>query len=84
MLNQSAAPGLAREFLEGLAEPQLIEGLGPCAKIGDAVDSRHVTDQAIRPLRRVTGADIGRHAEGRHELVVAPPHEAGQLAVHSS
>ena len=84
------APGIARQALQRLAKPQLVERLGARAKIRHAVDLGHVADQAVdRPLERARagGPAVGRgavgvrrHAEGRHQRIVTPEHEADLLA----
>ena len=63
---QQASPGTARQPLERLAEPELVEHLAPGSEVRDAVDFRGVTDEAIDgPPERRARADVGRHAERR-------------------
>ena len=53
----------------------------PGAEVGDAVDLCRVADQAVdRPAQRLVRPRSRRHAEGRHDRLLAPEHQADLLA----
>ena len=70
---QQQPPATARQHLEGLAQPLVVERFRPGPEVGDAVDLRHVAHQAVdRPAHRRRRRRSRRHPVGDHGLVLAP------------
>ena len=66
-------PALARQRLERLAQPEVIEGLGASPQVGDPVDLRGVADEAVHgPPQRQVRPWARRHAVRRHVRLLTP------------
>ena len=78
---QHGPPALARQRLERLTEPEIVERLRARTEVRDAVDFCGVAHQAVhRPAQRLVRLRTGRHAVGGNDRLLPPQDQADLLA----